>query len=205
MKILVATVGRHHQRRPHDRCRSCPQATDFGGDLTMGNETGPDVPAVVRRLTSPDVAERTEAAELLARAGAAAVAAALPLVTACGDEDEQVREWAVAALEDLGPPPAGSLAALSGLVSAANPLVAYWATTLLGRSGQDAASATTALATAVQSAADSAVRERAAWALGRIGPAAVAARGSLEQAAASGEQRLARLAAEALAAIGVSR
>ncbi len=171
----------------------------------MGNETGPDVPAVVRRLTSPDVAERTEAAELLARAGAAAVAAALPLVTACGDEDEQVREWAVAALEDLGPPLAGSLAALSGLVSAANPLVAYWATTLLGRSGQDAASATTALATAVQSATDSAVRERAAWALGRIGPAAVAARGSLEQAAASGEQRLARLAAEALAAIGVSR
>lgn len=171
----------------------------------MSDETSSDVAPLVQRLKSPDVAERAEAAEQLSRAGAGAAAAAVPLVTACGDEDEQVREWAVAALEDLGPPPAGSLAALSGLVSAANPLVAYWATTLLGRSGQDAASATTALAAAVQSAADSAVRERAAWALGRIGPAAAAARGSLEHAAASGEQRLARLAAEALTSIGPSR
>ena len=169
----------------------------------------PDVAALARRLTAADAADRAEAAELLARAGAAAAAVVVPLVTACGDEDDQVREWAAAALEELGPPPVGAIAALEGLVPAADPLVAYWATTLLGRTGQDAASATTVLVTALESAPDPAVRERAAWALGRIGPAAAAARGTLERVAAAaasrGEQRLARLAQDAAAAIGASR
>lgn len=169
----------------------------------------PDVAALVRRLTAADAADRAAAAELLARAGDAAADAVVPLVTACGDDDDQVREWAVAALEDVGSPKLESLTALTGLVSTTHPLVAYWATTLLGRLGKDAASATTALVTALESASDVAVRERAAWALGRLGPAAAAARGPLERAstdaAARGEERLARLAAEALAAVGPPR
>ena len=169
----------------------------------------PDVAGLARRLAAAAAADRVAAAELLARAGDAAAPAAVPLVTACGDDDDQVREWAVAALEDLGAPPLQSLAALTGLVSSPHPLVAYWATTLVGRLGQDAASATTALVTALESAPDPAVRERAAWALGRIGPAAAAAHGPLERAAtnaaARGDQRLARLATEAVAAIGPPR
>jgi HEAT repeat protein len=155
-----------------------------------------------RQLASADGASRAEAAELLARAGAAAIVAVVPLVKACGDKDEQVRDWAVAAVEELGPPPVESIADLSRLVTAEEPLTGYWATTLLGRAGKNAASATPVLAAAVESAGDPAVRQRAAWALGKIGPAAAAARGSLERAATAGDERLARLAREALAAIG---
>jgi HEAT repeat protein len=46
------------------------------------------------------------------------------------------------------------------------------------------------------------VAQRAAWALGKIGPAAAAAASALRTAAASADPRLARLAAEALAAVG---
>jgi hypothetical protein len=48
---------------------------------------------------------------------------------------------------------------------------------------------------------DPAVAERAAWALGKVGPAAAPAREALARAAASAHPRLARLAGEALTAI----
>jgi len=159
--------------------------------------------ALIAQLASTNPDERAEAAELLCRAGTEAVAATLPLVEACGDDDSRVREWAVAALEELGPPPAEIIELLTEIATGPEPLGAYWATTLLGRAGGDAAAAVPALATCVASAKDMAVRERAAWALGKIGPAALAARESLQQAVAQGkDSRLARLATEALAAIG---
>jgi hypothetical protein len=46
------------------------------------------------------------------------------------------------------------------------------------------------------------VRQRAAWALGKIGPAAKAALGTLKRAAGQGDERLARLAKESLESIG---
>jgi hypothetical protein len=124
------------------------------------------------------------------------------LVQACGDGDESIREWAVAALEDLGPPPSGAIGPLTELVKNPDPLVAYWAVTLLGRSGQDAAAAVAVLAACIESSADLSVRQRAAWALGKIGAAATSARAVLERAAGQGDERLARLAKEALEAIG---
>ena len=84
-----------------------------------------------------------------------------------------------------------------------DPLVAYWAITLLGRSGQAAAAATAVLAERLGPAAPLEVAQRAAWALGKIGPAALVASGALQVAATSADPRLARLASEALAAIGV--
>jgi HEAT repeat protein len=84
----------------------------------------------------------------------------------------------------------------------AHQLVAYWATTLLGRSGKAAAAATPTLAKSLESAGDPAVAERAAWALGKIGPAAAAAKPALERSASSPSPRLSRLAQEALTAIG---
>jgi HEAT repeat protein len=145
---------------------------------------------------------RQAAAERLARMGEDAAPAAAALVLACGDADEQVREQAVAALEDLGPPRADAIGQLIGLVPHADPLVAYWATTLLGRAEEDAASAVPALTGCLASRADLSVRQRAAWALGKIGPAAASAREALGRAANDADPRLARLANEALAAIG---
>jgi HEAT repeat protein len=159
--------------------------------------------ALIAQLASANPDERAEAAELLCRAGTEAVAATLPLVEACGDDDSRVREWAVAALEELGSPPAEIIDHLAEIAASPEPLGAYWAATLLGRAGGDAVAAVPALATCVASANDTAVRERAAWALGKIGPAALSAREALQQAAAAGkDSRLARLATEALTAIG---
>ena len=168
----------------------------------MSDATNPDAIALAAQLGSADAQARGEAAEQLARMAEAAAPAAVALVQACGDADEQVREQAVAALEDLGSPPPEAVARLTELVAHRDPLVAYWAVTLLGRAGQDAVTAVPALAECVASMVDLSVRQRAAWALGKIGPAAASARDVLEQAAGQDDPRLARLAAEALEAIG---
>ena len=166
----------------------------------------PDIAAQIAewiaKLAAADAATRADAAEHLCRAGLDAVPAAVPLVKACGDADDQARDWAVAALEELGSPPPDAIGDLTALVGSGNALVAYWATTLLGRSGQAAAAATGALATVLDSGGDPAVAERAAWALGKVGPRAASARPALERAASASNPRLARLAQEALAAIG---
>ena len=168
----------------------------------MGDAASPDVAALSKQLVSTDPQQRAAAAELLSRAGEDAAVAAVQLVTACGDADERVREFAVAALEDLGAPAAADIPALIKLVDSPDPLAAYWAITLLGRSGKNAAEAVAVLVASVESSADLSVRQRAAWALGKIGPVASAARGTLKRAAGQGDERLARLANEALQAIG---
>lgn len=160
------------------------------------------IDSLIESLAAADPARRLEAAERLCRAGQAAAPATVPLVRACGDEDDQVREWSVAALEELGPPPRDALAHLVDLASDPHPLVGYWAITLLGRSGGDAAAATSALAGRLEAPGDPAVAQRAAWALGKIGPAAAAARPALERAAHSADPRLARLARESLESVG---
>lgn len=168
----------------------------------VDNSGSDEVRRLAAQLATADADGRVAAAEGLARAGDAATAAVVELVQACGDEDDRVREWAAAALEDLGPPPAASLAELTDLAAAAHPLVAYWAVTLLGRSGQDAAAAVPVLIGCLEAAGDLAVQQRAAWALGKIGRPAAAAREALTRASGATDPRLARLAAEALAAIG---
>jgi HEAT repeat protein len=58
------------------------------------------------------------------------------------------------------------------------------------------------LAECLASPADLVVKQRASWALGKIGPPAASAREALARAARDADPRLARLATEALAAIG---
>lgn len=130
-----------------------------------------EITAVAERLQDADPAVRLDAAETLARSEAAAEAA-VPLVTACGDDDEQVREWCVAALEQAGPPPAESLQALADLAADPHPLVAYWAITLLGRLGEAAAAAVPVLTGRLEGHQPPEVARRAAWALRRICPPA---------------------------------
>ncbi|MEI6036796.1 MAG: HEAT repeat domain-containing protein [Planctomycetota bacterium] len=177
----------------------------------MSTANNPDVAKLIEKLASNDACQRAEAAEMLCHAcqacpngetPSAASLATLPLVRACGDCDERVREWAIAALEDFGPPPIDAIQHLVQLVTDSKPLIAYWAVTLVGRSGQSAASTVAALAACIDSSADLSVRQRAAWALGQIGPAAFSARPVLLQAAGQSDSRLALLASEALEAIG---
>lgn len=168
----------------------------------MGEGIPVDITTLIAGLADPTAATRIDAAERLCRAGEAALPATVALVHACGDDEAEVRDWSVAALEELGTPPAGALDDLEHLLHGGQPLVAYWAATLLGRSGQAAASAVDALTACLTAATDPAVAQRAAWALGKIGPAAAAAVAPLRDAAAGADPRLARLATEAIAAIG---
>ena len=162
-------------------------------------ESTPSITSLVERLSGPDAADRAAAAEALCRAGESASPAATALVAACGDDDDGVREWAAAALEELGPPPAEQIADLIPLAAASHPLVAYWAVTLLGRGGEAASSAVSALEACLAPGKAIEVRQRACWALGKIGPAAASARAALAVAAADSDPRLSRLASEALA------
>ncbi|NDC63744.1 MAG: hypothetical protein EBZ59_07135, partial [Planctomycetia bacterium] len=155
----------------------------------MNDGKAADVAKNIASLGTGTAPERAAAAESLCRAGSDAAPAAVPLVRACGDDDADVREWAVAALEELGPPPRADVATLASLAAADNPLVSYWAITLLGRlgtllgrSGPDASAAVAALSARLESGGDPAAVERAAWALGKIGPAAGRGRGPLERA-----------------------
>lgn len=83
-------------------------------------------------LSAPDADTRTQAAEQLAQLGPDAQPAAVALVLACGDEVEEVRQWATAALEQMGPPEASDVAHLASFLEGRLPDVGYWAATLLG-------------------------------------------------------------------------
>lgn len=149
------------------------------------------------KLQSDDMSQRISAAESLSLMGPDASFAAVELVAACADE-EAVRDYAVAALEELGAPPEESLQRLAEFVSADHSLVAYWAITLLGRAGASARFSQDALVAALNTSSDSSLKERAAWALGSIGADSDSARQGLQQAASSSEARLSRIAQASL-------
>lgn len=156
---------------------------------------------IPEELQSDDVLRRRAAAERCAQRGVEP-ASTIALVGASGDPDETVRQWAAAALEGMGAPDAGSVAELQGLLSSPNENVGYWAATLLGRLGEVASHASANLGEVVSGDFPIAVRQRAAWALGQIGPAAKSALVPLERAAESDDPRLARLARTAIQSIG---
>lgn len=156
-----------------------------------------DVAQLVNDLNSAEVGTRRRAAEALAQS-ANIESAAVALVRAAGDADEEVMEWAHAALEGMGAPSAHDAMALAELLQDASATTGYWAATLLGRLEANAAAAVKPLADTLASATDTSVRQRCAWALGEIGPPAKAALPALTSAAAASDRRLVRLALEAM-------
>ena len=150
-----------------------------------------------QKFQSKDVSERESAAESLSQMGSDAAPAAVELVVACGDQ-ESVRQWAVAALEEMGPPATESIPKLTKLVSSDDPLTAYWAITLLGRAGEAAASCQDELSAVLTDCGTTSLQERAAWALTKIGATSPKATAALEAATSSDQPRLARLAKTAL-------
>lgn len=154
------------------------------------------------QLLRGDTAERSAAASQLATMGPDAAPAAAALVDACGDD--ALRDMCVGALEELGPPAPDQLPRLGELATSLDPDTAYWAATLLGRAGDEAGAFASGLAKVVaDGAAPWSARERAAWALGKIGPAASEALPALRAVAASSPPpRLARMVAEAIQSVG---
>jgi HEAT repeat protein len=160
-----------------------------------------DLPSLIEQLGSNDLERQRVAAESLAQLGEEASPAAVALLQACEVEDEALCEWVVASLEQLGPPPAEDLPRICRQLAADHELSAFWSASLLGRLHQEAAGAVDSLGQAVEKSAHPAVRQRAAWALGQIGPAAQGAKRQLQEASVCSDPRTARLAQEALQAI----
>ena len=157
-----------------------------------------DLSQWIADLSHSDAKERQRAAEQRARLGPDAVGAAIPLARGSGDESAEVREWCMAALEELGPPAPDDLPGLVELLKSKQSDVSYWAATLLGRLQGEGAPATEALAGVLSSTRPIAIRHRAAWALGEIGPRAQSAIPVLQEAAQDADPRLARLARQSL-------
>lgn len=153
----------------------------------------------VAALESGSQLERRAAAEQLAHLGEGARSAAVILIRAAGDGDEQTSEWAVAALEELGPPSQNLIEELTELLQG-TPTAAYWAATLLGRLPSAPQQTILELVGALEEHPATEVRHRAAWALGKL--RAQEALGPLERAATSSDQRLRRIADQARREIG---
>jgi len=160
-----------------------------------------DATELAVQLDSMNVDQRIAAAAALAHLAREARPAAVRLVRAIGDEHEEVREWVNSALEELGPPDPADAEALADLLDDQNQDLGYWAATLLGRLEDKAVKTVPQLASVLSSQAALQVRERAAWALGKIGPAAISAVDELRKSADSDDARLVRLANDSLTQI----
>lgn len=157
-----------------------------------------DPAELAKRLAEPDDEIRQAAAQSLLELGPDAQPAAVALVAACADANEEVREAVIGALEAIGPPPTKDLAAIAKQASSDEADIAYWAVTLLGRAGAEAVTLEGPLVEALVSHGSQTVRERAAWALGRLPTRSPKAIAALQIAAASSFPRLSRLATQAL-------
>lgn len=151
-------------------------------------------------LDSDKLAERHAAAAGLLQMGPAAAPASVALVEAT-DKDEETRNLASAVLEDLGPPPLTAITELGEILTRTTPDAPYWVATLLGRLGEQAVPAVGKLIAAAEKHPQIAVRQRAVWALGQIGPPAKSAIPTLERITAESDARLASLAKDAVAKI----
>lgn len=92
---------------------------------------------LVRALASDDVAIRRNAANEAMLDPELANEAAVPLLDALDDDDEEVRSLITSALEESGRPDVDPNVLLAR-VSYPNDDVQYWAATLIGRYGADA-------------------------------------------------------------------
>ncbi|TWU17734.1 hypothetical protein Pla52o_49490 [Novipirellula galeiformis] len=119
------------------------------------------------------------------------------------DSDEEVRMWAAEALQRSVLPDVDDVETLAELVLYPNDgEIPYWAATMLGRLQSEAVGGVEALQHCLLNSNYLPARERAAWALAQIGPAAANAIGSLEKAAPTAPPRLKQLVREAIQAIG---
>lgn len=150
-------------------------------------------------LSHPEASVRRAAVRGLVSAGrtqAGVTVAVLRLIT---DPDESTRHWAGTALGQVVWPAPHELDELIALLrQTCDGEVEYWTATMLGRLGVAAARAAGPLAGVLLDSACLAARERAAWALAEIGPAARSSLNALRQIGEDDPPRLQRLAQMAM-------
>ncbi len=128
----------------------------------------PIVPALIQALNDPD--RRLAAAAILQRLGPKAKDAAVPLVKAVGNnDDEAFRLETVFALAAIGPAAAGAVDQLSSLLNDENPEVVISATIALGKIGPAAKGAVPMLRNNLDSE-DDFLKMCSTWAMLKIQP-----------------------------------
>lgn len=154
---------------------------------------------IIQDLDSTDLGQRLAAVEACAKHPELARAATIPLCRLVSDPDQQIAEWATAALEEMGPPASEELDALVGMFTS-DEATAYWAVTLVGRL-KPSDDATVKLLVEQIEASDTPneVRNRAIWAIDQMGGTGPDVVKAFEKAAQSQNPRTARLATKALA------
>jgi len=153
------------------------------------------------KLTADSVDDQVEALRQISTQDAVS-GLAVTVVRLCGSSDDEVRMWSAEALEVAIQPEPSEVEGLIELLSAEDDgEISYWAATMLGRLGKDAVAAVATLGSCLRDSMYLAARERAAWALAEVGPAAADALESLKQVSETGSPRLQRLALEAIEAI----
>ncbi len=162
--------------------------------------------AVVSDLLSHEKRIRIAAMRTLVKSGKPQGGATAIVIRMSIDRDEEVRSWACEALESVVVPNADEVPELTELLrSTCDGEVEYWTATMIGRIGGAAGGAAGALASCLLDSRCLAARERAAWALSELGPAARSATNALRQIGPEDPPRLQRLAATALDAISAAR
>lgn len=95
-----------------------------------------DCQILAEELQAEAVADRRRAAKMLAMLAEEAQSAAIAMLHAVTDADEEVCNWISEALENLGPPQVSDAQTIANLaVTAAHPDTQYFACSLLGRLG----------------------------------------------------------------------
>jgi len=153
-----------------------------------------DPSQAIVQLMSPDVSLRIEAAEYFGTHPEIVPAAIIPLCRAVVDEEEQVGQWATSALEDCGSPPIEEQDALVELLDDDHADVVFWGVTLLGRLESGAQPTVPRLCTLATGHESANVRQRALWALGRIGDRSEPVRAAVDDPIHQKNPRSARIA-----------
>ncbi len=128
-----------------------------------------------------------------------APARTLDLLETLRSDDEESRAWANDCLQLVDRPPLNIAPRLAASTCDACVPVAAWACTLLGRLSEHAVPWLPTLVTALRESDALAVRQQAALALGRIPAQDAAVLAALQAASGDPDQRLSRLASQALA------
>lgn len=153
---------------------------------------------IIQDLGAKDLETRLAATEACAKSPDIAKTAIIPLCHLTADVNEEVAQWAAAALEELGPPASEELDALVALFTAEE-ATAYWAVTLVGRLQPTDLAIPKQLAQLVEKeTTPQEVQNRAIWAIGQIGLNSPDIQAVLEKASHSPNPRTARLASKAL-------
>lgn len=156
-----------------------------------------DVEVLAESLADGTTPERIQTLALLAGLGELAAPASVAVLNCLLDQSETVREYANETLENMGPPRLQDGDEIAKRLEQENSDIVYWAVTLIGRLGSDAAEFVIPVTNALNHS-ESMVKERAAWTLGRIGRPAMAAIPVLKSAMKSESARLSHLAEQAI-------